>query len=335
VIVVILFIVSGLFSSLYATESSSGFFQSKLFVPLKTIFDPIKDGLSHIKNPWDYVTGENAGIFSLEEQTIERKKTGFELGDINFIQGITYNNIYTGDDIEATTVMKINELPDKIETIRVGFECSLDNIKGHISVNGNELERDFIDITNPKKGGLEQYNIDCLIPKSEIPTDFLPQIYNRKTIRFNLNYLRDKENDNAERVFLDVFIIPDAKLYNQYKGTPNNAFKDLMNGVYDSFRNPIVSKMLYESDASAKMGFYTQPIGINGKYKLYFQFSNNIFGKGNVTVRGLKINLPNGFRFDDSCKYLNGNELNDKKILESINEELNNGRESRPYSCDV
>ena len=342
VIVIILFFIFGLFSSLYATESSSGFFQSKLFVPLKTVFSPIGDGFSYIgkslkSNLWDPITGQNAGFFSLEEQTVEKKKTGFELGDIVITRGITYNNVYTGDDIEATAVVKVNEFPEEMENIRVGFVCSLDDIQGQVLVNGDsifhpEAQRNFIDATNPKKGGSEQYNVDCLISKDKIPTDFLPQIYNKKTIRFDLDYLRD--NENAERVFLTVFIIPDEKLYNKYKGAPNNAFKDLMDGVYDNYRNIIPSSMQYESDVSAKMNFYRQPLGLNNKYELSFQFTNNIFGKGNVTVRGFRINLPNGFRFD-SCKFLDRNELKEE-YFEEINDELNNGRgESMKYDCDV
>lgn len=331
-ITLVLLLVFGLFSPIFANEASTGFFQTKVFIPLKKVFSPMGDVLSSVKkNTWDYVTGENAGVFSLEEEVVERKKTGFELGDIKFIQGITYNNIYTGDDIEATTIMKINEIPSEIEKIRVGFDCSLDDIKGQISVNGNELERNFIDIINPKKGGSEEHNINCLIPEKDIPDNFLPQVYNKKTINFDLNYLR--ENENAERVFLTVFIIPDEKLYNEYQGAPDNAFKDLIDGVYDNYRNIIPSNMQYESDVSAKMNFYRQPLGLNNKYDLSFQFSNNIFGKGNITVRGFRINLPDGFRFEE-CKFLDGNELKEE-YFEEINDELNNRKESRPYSCDV
>ncbi len=338
--IVILFIIFGLFSSLYATGTNSGAL-NVIGVKLKPVFSPIIDVVSSIgklfkNNVLDWFTGEQT--FSLEEQTIETKKTGFELDDLVVTRGITYNDIYTGEDIKARTVLKVNELPSEIEKITVGFECYLDDIKGQIFVNGKPIfnlegGKDFTDIYNPKKGGSDQYNIDCLISKDKIiPNSFLPQIRNIKTIKFNLNYLR--ENKNAERVFLTVFIIPNEKLYNEYQGKSNDAFKDLMFGIYNNYKSTIPSNMRYKSDISAIMNFDEQPLGVNNKYKLSFQFKNNIFGKGNVSVRGFKINLPDGFRFDN-CEFLNGNELK-KEYFNPINDELNNGRgQSAIYDCDV
>ncbi len=340
--ILIVFLLLGGGVYLFTIGDESGFWETKFGVKLEPVVDTTKNVVRgvgrNLQQTVRMIEGKDAGIFSLEEEFTEREKTGLELGDVKVVSGIGYNNLYDGSDLEVRSSIKVNKLPENVEKLDVNVECYFDDdTMGLVSTGrGSDEKTKKITIINPEKGGVENINIDCLISKDDVEK-FLSKdkdrVYYKSNLRFEVSYSRKREN--AERVSLDIFIIQDENLCEEYKGIPDEAFKKLASGEFKDYYNPVSSKMRYRGDAIAKMSFYEQPLCVDEIYKLFFQFKNNIVGRGNVSITGFKINLPVGFELRD-CEYLENNGNLKTEYFDSVNKQLGGEwGESKPYYCKV
>ena len=330
-----------------STGERSGFLDK---VGLGSLSDAVRTGFGTVSKPfvnyWKIYTGENVGFYSLEGTTETREKTGLDIDNIVVYGGVAYKGKLK-DDITSSTNILIYRFPDNVERFEAGVECFLeeDEIQGIVSTgeSGDVKGRAIVPIVPDKEGGIRKYPVHCRIPKEEVGG--LKKSYNQETIRYDLEYLRDQNYNNAEKVFIDVFLI-DNDIYSQglndkkgsYSGREDDTFKELATEEFSSYRNPIVSRMLYEGDVQAIINFQEpQPFVQGGEYHLVFQFINGRGENTNVTLRGFKINLPDRFEFTE-CDALNFDGELKEDQYKNANYLLNNGKyfyKTSPSICKI
>jgi len=349
--VFVLFLFSGCVYVLVA-GSESGYLQSsRTGKTLISASDTVKDTFGGVgkslKRTFGLISGdeEYVAFYSLEGTTETREKTGLDIENIE-VYGVTGEKGQLQDDIVSRANVLVYRFPEDVERFnaRVGCYLEEDEIQGIVSTReeGDVKGLSRITIVPDSEGGTKTYSVSCTIPKEDV--ELLKQTYTKKTIRYDLDYLRDEIEGNPEKIFLDVFLI-DEEIYNvglndkgSYVGRENDAFKELAGGEFRSYGNPIISRMLYQGDVEAKMDFeVSQPLVQDEEYWLRFQFQNRKGENANVTLRGFRINLPEGFEFTE-CKYLDYSGELKEEYHGLVNSLLNNekyGYQTIPYRCKV
>jgi hypothetical protein len=304
---------------------------------------------------WDGTTTENirSGVwFSGGRQH------GITLGEINEQVLPVF-----GGEFGATIDVVVGKFDQDLKNVDVEVFCSLTDSRSDGEVSGiirplgivrekifdNGIRGGFLNFPNPDPDNKQSYEdvIDCVF-KEEDRRILQPIIEPKRTyfsgdILFNMSYSLEPS------VSLLVYAIPDINLYNQYISKPEEAFKDLGNGIYNGEvpGGVVKSSMQYVTDVEAVMSFVPQPLAV-GESSVFGVKINNINSENEVEFESFKFTLPEGMRITTSSNILDEGKTDCQHFVrdgsgyklavsqDEINNQLNRGGKStRLYICNV
>ncbi|MBU2639204.1 MAG: hypothetical protein KKG75_00690 [Nanoarchaeota archaeon] len=290
----------------------SGFCKTRIIEPVKTAFKPVGETFSFIGKQ----AGESAAIirgektFSWEGDVEERKKAGiwFEGGKT---YGITLSETESGvvetlsGEFGAVIDVVVGKIDENLKEIEANIGCSLEEHEGII--RGNPEGKLILD--NPYPEDERTYRgSDCVFTedpnvliKKKVDKD---QVYFLSKVIFNLNYSLNPE------VYLPVFVIPKKEIYDEFRGRPDEAFKELAFGQYKEYSSDvrsggIKSTMIYMANVGVVMRLVNQPLGLNVDQIFGVQFRNKDI-KNKASFKGFVFTLPDGLNIGGSAKVSGG-----------------------------
>ncbi|MBS3151632.1 zinc ribbon domain-containing protein [Candidatus Woesearchaeota archaeon] len=330
--ILLIFIAFFVWGVVVAPGLESGFWQSKVGSPMKSVLQGTRQLFTFMGNQFSNINkilkGEN--VFSFETGGAEiKKKTGLSFGGGSVFGGggdLAVFGGYTNEEFGVNGDIVVGKLDEGIPELReIKLSCSVDeNIKGRIEMDDiNRVEDGAVvfDIHNPKPFDEARIPFSCSFDPSKntaLASTLLRKI-NTKTIRLSLSYPIEISSR------LEIFALPEER-YKEYRGRYDLAFDELHGGIYSARSSKILSKSKYESDVDVALWFDNQPLGASrdGKdYTLRFAFKNKNTGN-RFKIGRFSIELPDGIRFNDAgCeKFENG--VFRGEYFASVNNALNN-----------
>ena len=331
--ILLLFIAFFIWGVVVAPGLESGFWQSKIGSPLKSVLqgtrDIAKSTGTQLLNINKILKGEN--VFSFESGGTEiKKKTGLSFGGSNIFGGSDLAVVggYTNEEFGLNGAVVVGIIDEDIPMLRdVRLSCAIDDgVKGEIEMDDAiKVENGDVvfNIFNPKPFDEATIPFYCKFDPVKNPVlanDLLRKI-NTKTIKLALTYPLEISTK------LEVFALSPEK-FDEYRGRYDLAFDELENGIHSSRNSKILSKSKYESDVDVALWFDNQPLGFDedkgyNEYNLRFAFKNKNT-ENKFKLEKFEIELPDGMSFSDTgCeKFSNGVLM--EEYFTSINNALNN-----------
>ncbi len=320
----------------------SGFWQSKIGFPIKSVFQGTRGLFTFMTNQFSnlgkILSGEE--VFSFESGGAEiQKKTGLSFGGASIFgeSDLAVVGGYTDEPFGVNGEIIVGKLDESIPRLRdVKFECKVDNVNGKIEMDDIDRVENgaaIFEIYNPTPFDEARIPFYCNFdPKNLEIVNTLTKKINTKTVKLSLMYPIEISTR------LDIFALPE-KTYDRYKGRYDLAFDELEDGIYSNMNSRILSKSKYESDVDISLWFDNQPLGTSssGKdYTLRFAFKNKNT-KNKFKIEKFSIDLPDGMSFSSGCDNFNSNtgELS-SSTFKSINDALNDEKFGTSFgSCKV
>ncbi len=338
--ILLIFIAFFIWGVVVAPGLESGFWQSKVGSPLKSVLQGTRQFFTYtgiqFSNINKILKGEN--VFSFESGGSETKqKTGLSFGGSSvFGSGgdlVAFGD-YTNDEFGIRGDIVVGKIDDEIfELPNVALGCETDNAKGEIEMDNIDRVEDgavMFRIFNPKPFDEARIPFYCRFDPRKNPAlaGSLLRKINTKTVKLSLTYPLEISTR------LEVFALPPEKA-EDYLGRYDLAFDELQDGTYSDRNSKILSKSKYESDVDVALWFDNQPLSSNKDYTLRFAFKNKN-PKYKFKLERLYIELPNGMSFNrEGCKkYSNGVLM--ENYFASVNNALNNEVSGESFgSCKV
>lgn len=328
--ILLIFIAFFAWGVVVAPGLESGFWQSKVGSPLKSVLQGTRQLFTftgiQFSNINKILKGEN--VFSFETGGAEvKKKTGLSFGGSSVFGGggdLTTFGQYINEEFGVRGEIVIGKLDEDIPMLReVKLGCEIDNnIKGKIEMdNVGRIEDSAVvfDIYNPKPFDEARIPFYCNFDPREntVLSSSLLRKINTKTVKLTLTYPLEISSR------LEIFALPREK-YREYIGRYDLAFDELESGIFSDRNSRILSRSKYESDVDVALWFDNQPLGVTEKdFTLRFGFKNKN-PRNKFRLERFSIELPDGMRFSDTeCKKFDNGNLK-REYFASINNALNN-----------